>query len=284
MWVILIFDAVAAMFVGLAEAVGDRWTVTLRRSRPAWPTKAFTVNRSLGFFPVVPLDPASSPPASSPGPARPLRLYLLAAVVGIALTGGVVVFWLWGNSPPKAAGIVVGSFRGDFQRSTPKAGWRYLWNALGDLGTPANYSELQWRDTPEPMYAPDAQGPYPNPPPASYLRVTAEGGHPGHGPGRTRLPYEYYVIYAFTVPERGTYRLSNTSLARVNGGKSGTVHVRVFVNDAETGPDVVCRSAEGIPFHRDLGALVAGNTVYVAVGAGEADGEDRFTIDFTIMR
>ena len=51
------------------------------------------------------------------------------------------------------------------------------------------------------------------------------------------------------------------------------------MNDAETGPDVVCRSAEGIPFDRDLGALVAGNTVYVAVGAGEADGEDRFTID-----
>ena len=233
------------------------------------------------------MPPESSRPTPSPGQARPYRLFSWAAVAalgGIMLAGWVVVLWLWNTSRPEATGIVVGSFRGDFQRSTPEAGWRYLWNAHGDLGTAANYSELQWRDTPEPMYVPDAQGPYPNPPPASYLRVTAEGGHPGHGPSRTRLPYDYYVIYAFTVPERGTYRLANTSLARVNGGKSGTVHVRVFVNDAETGPDVVCRSAEGIPFDRDLGALVAGNTVYVAVGAGEADGEDRFTIDFTIMR
>lgn len=222
-----------------------------------------------------------------PGHARPFRLYIWAAVaalVGIALPGGVVGIWLWKTSQPQAAGIVVSSFQGDFQRSTPKAGWRYLWNEHGDLGTPAHYSELQWRDTPEPMYMPDARGPYPNPPPASYLRVTATGGHPGHGPWRTRLAYEFYVIYAFTVPERGTYRLSNTSLGRLNGGRSGTVHVRVFVNDAETGPDVVCRSADGISFDRDLGALEAGNTVYVAVGPGEADGEDRFTIDFTIMR
>jgi hypothetical protein len=208
----------------------------------------------------------------------------VAALVGIALAGGVVVLCLWNTSRPKAAGIVVGSFRGDFQRPTPKAGWRYLWNEHGDLGTPANYSELQWRETPEPMYVPDAQGPNPNPPPASYLRVTAKGGHPGHGTWRMRLPYEFYAIYAFTVPDRGTYRLANTSLARFKAGTSGTVHVRVLVNDAETGPDVVCRSAEGIPFDRDLGALVAGDTVYVAVGPGEADGEDGFTIDFTIMR
>ena len=114
--------------------------------------------------------------------------------------------------------------------------------------------------------------------------MTAEGGHPGHGPWQTRLPYEFYAIYAYTIPERGTYRLANSSLGRRKGEKSGTIHVRVLVNDREMGPDLVCRSAEGIPFDRELGTLVAGDTVYVAVGPGEADGEDSFTIDFAIMR
>src|SRR6185295_1508982 len=105
-------------------------------------------SRSLGFFAVVPIEPESSLPTPSLDNARPFRLYILAAVsamVGIALAGCVVVLWLWKTSQPEPAGIVVGSFRGDFQRETPKAGWRYLWNEHGDLGTPANYSKLEWR-------------------------------------------------------------------------------------------------------------------------------------------
>jgi len=150
--------------------------------------------------------------------ARRYPLYILGAVVAIVVIALVqfrVIEWLRNNSGAKPTGVVAGSFRRDFQRPTPKAGWRYLWNANGDLGAAANYADLQWSETPEPMYVPNAQGPRPNPPPASFLRVTAQGGHPGHGPWQTRLPHEFYTIYAFAIPERGTYRLANSSLARI---------------------------------------------------------------------
>ena len=58
----------------------------------------------------------------------------------------------------------------------------------------------------------------------------------------------------------------------------------VFVNDRDIGPELYCRSREGVSFDRDLGTLAAGQIVYVCVGPDETDLDDAFDLDFDLTR
>jgi hypothetical protein len=215
--------------------------------------------------------------------------------MGVALLGGLllvalqVVFLLSRKTVPAAKGQIIASFRADFQPEQPKKGWRYLWNESGPLGDASKYAELQHARIERPAgkedyYVMDASSPFPGRSPAPYLRVSAAGGHPGHGPFQTKTDHEHFVIYAFSIPARGRHWLTNTFLARGAGKKNGAVHVQVFVNDIEAGHDISCRTRDGVSFDRALGNLSAGDIVYVAVGPGDVDAEDGFEIDFSIIR
>ncbi len=217
------------------------------------------------------------------------RIWLLALVAVAMLLLAPTFFairWLskWRSASTASQAIesgIVASFRADYQPERPKAGWRYLWNANGPLGDTNNYVGLQWDG--QRYVADDLR--YPAPPPASYLRLSANGGHPGQGLSQARrsgTDYECAVIVAFAVPKGGPYSIRDSSLRRPDGNKGGDVHLRIFVNASETGPDVSCDSREPVTFDRDLGNLRAGDNIYVCVGPGEIDQYDAFGIDFSI--
>jgi hypothetical protein len=232
-------------------------------------------------------DPASSaiPPRLPRTRAR--RLWSVAfsgLLVLLAISSYFVIRRLGGRWQSGYEGTAMASLRADFQPEQPKPGWGYYWNANGPIGDPGGYAQLRWNGK---LYAAAEPTQYPAPAPARYLRLTRGSGHPGQGTSQGREvgnDEERAVIMAFTVPQAGHYRIANSYLSRQVGPRSGNVHLQVFVNDQEMGPDLYCRSREGIAFDRDLGLLAAGATIYVSVGPDETDVDDSFDLDFSITR
>ena len=194
----------------------------------------------------------------------------------------VVIGFFFTNVQLHSPSIVVASFQRDFQPEAPKPGWRYLWNADGELGDPNAYTPLKWDG--ERYTASDT---YPARTPVHFLRITEYGGHPGHGSGqavRDGNDISRYAIYAFTVPASGRYSIIESRLSRTAHTLGGQVDLRVFVNGREVGPTVICRTRDGLSFDRPLGRVSRDETIYVAVGPGETDVDDSFGLDFTIAR
>jgi hypothetical protein len=211
--------------------------------------------------------------------------WIAACVIAAAIVFAVFDFVILGalRRTQRSGGVTVASFRADFLPGTPKIGWRYLWNNGRPIGSAANYTDLHWNETAA-GYTPEPDAPVPARAPVRFLKVSPTGGHPGQGPYQTKAEDEFYVIYAFAVPTPGRYRVANSFILRRVGARTGTVHLRTFVNDRETGLEVICRTSEGISFDRELGTLGAGDVIYVAIGPGEVDAEDGFDLDFSIMR
>jgi hypothetical protein len=205
-----------------------------------------------------------------------LAQFTFALVMGLLLRNAGVP--LFAHTPT----VMVASFQGDFQPDQPKAGWRYLWNANAPVEDSNAYSPLQWDGQ---RYT--SGNSYPGPMPVHYLRITERGGHPGHGcgqAGREGNEIAHYAIFAFTVPASGRYGIIESLLSRSAHTLGGQLDLRVFVNSREAGPTVICRSRDGVSFDRPLGKLSRGDMIYVAVGPGETDSDDGFTLDFTIAR
>jgi hypothetical protein len=226
-------------------------------------------------------DPIEPAPPVLP---RPRRIRAVAIASGVFLLMlGVTAFFAFSrlHGRGRRASVVIASFRADFQENTPKERWKYMWNANGPVGTPSYYAELRWNGN---VYTVDPAA-YPAAPPARYLRLARGSGHPGQGPTQGREvgnEEERCVIVAFTVPDRGSYWITQSVLSRHIGSRSGNVHLRVFVNDREVGPVMTCQSKEGLSFDRELGMLSAGDTIYVSVGPNEVDMDDSFDLDFAI--
>jgi hypothetical protein len=230
------------------------------------------------------------PPPVLP-PARSSSIWLLvvlAAALLLALPTFLAVRWFFAGSDPASKArpnepSIIASFRGDFRPEHPGPGWHYYWNANGPIADTNAYAELVWNGT----YYATSESPIPGPPPAHYLRVSHVGGHPGHGPSQTAslgIDYEHAVIIAFGVPGPGHYLIGQSLISRNAGAKGGTVRLQIFVNDRETGPDVICRSREGAAFDRELGQLSGGDIIYVVVAPGDTDVNDTFELDFSVGR
>src|SRR6185436_3471972 len=206
------------------------------------------------------------------------RLIAVAMVVLVLLLlGGGVAVWKLLYSPPKP--VHVASFRADFQEGKPGPGWQYLWNPAAEIGKSEAYRPLVWNGV---RYGPDDNPNFPRPEPGHYVRLSARGGHPGRGKAQ-RGTSDIYVIVGFAVTNQGYYWLTNSSLRRHDGDLKGNVALRVFVNDQPAGPEFLCSSKQGEPFDRALGDLKANDQVYVAVGPNEADTNDQFDMDFSLV-
>lgn len=216
--------------------------------------------------------------------SRPvLRRAWLPALLGLALLLAVLaivaVRWFW----PESKSALVASFRSDFRPERPAPGWRYLWNRNGPPGDFNGYEELVWNGT---AYA-TTESELPAPPPARFLHLTMNGGHPGLGAAQSvsqGVSDEASVVTAFSVPEAGRYRIQQSFISRPAGLKGGYVVLRVFINAREAGSAVYCRNPDGVSFDRPLGALAGGDTVYVLIGPGETAMDDAFGLDFAIER
>lgn len=177
----------------------------------------------------------------------------------------------------------VGGFTASFHGQQPAAGWSYLWNAEVAIGASAGYKPLVWT---EKGYAPSATHPD-TASPANYLILGRGFGHPGVAAGAARDGIDRYAIAAYTVPagQAGTYRLADGTIRRGEGGGSdGAVELRVYVNDRQVLTQIAKASAQPQPFAAELGALAAGDRVYVAVGPAGSDVSDSFKLDFRLLR
>jgi hypothetical protein len=91
-----------------------------------------------------------------------MRFRLVAAAAAIAAS---VVS---AASHAQIVPVNVADFTDEFQAGTPRAGWRYLWNANGPLGNPANYAPLAADNG---RYETVANGTYPDAAPGSSLAM-----------------------------------------------------------------------------------------------------------------
>jgi hypothetical protein len=121
--------------------------------------------------------------------------------------------------------------------------------------------------------------------PAAYTyfgNPQAPGGHPGRGSSQAADGLEHYAIAAFTLPTAGSYSLANAVLRSSDNSFDG-IHVRVFVNDTDTGIDAHAGALSSANFDANLGNLNAGDTIYVAVGSGQTDFADSFRLEFQVF-
>jgi hypothetical protein len=195
-----------------------------------------------------------------------------------------------------AEALVITSFQGAMQPTTPASGWSYLWNSGGAIGNPANYASLLPTTHPRFFYDSDGVAGLPDPAPASvvYLGLVSDGllnagqpgGHPGGGLGDANsLGFERFAIAAFTLsaPAAGV-SITNSLLTNADSSTDG-VHVQVYLNNSAV-PLVDASTAAGqgntTIFDVGLGNLAAGDVIFVAVGPRNTQSSDTFSLRYQI--
>ncbi|MEJ2622128.1 MAG: hypothetical protein P8163_18320, partial [Candidatus Thiodiazotropha sp.] len=112
-----------------------------------------------------------------------------------------------------------------------------------------------------------------------YGGLSADGGHPGRG-SKQQATVDRYAIAAYQVNSAGQYRIEASEVATDCVYSKG-LDLRVYVNDHLIS-SIEVEQGETMAFDGDLGALVDGDQVYVAVGPRGHDGCDGFTLDYTL--
>jgi len=161
---------------------------------------------------------------------------------------------------------------------TPAAGWAYLWNATAILGDSTGYASLLWDgvslfDSDGVVGLPDA---------------TAMGnGHIGNGimhPGKSVVGegklFNRYAIAEYTVAEDGYYSITNSSVSNTCAAGDG-VEVITMVDDIILPGSQVGVFVAG-NLDRNLGYLVAGSRIAVALGPNDGYACDDTAIDWDI--
>lgn len=183
-----------------------------------------------------------------------------------------------------ASAAPIADYTDDFQGPTPTAGWSYLTNNAGPIGTASNYTPLVWSadfaggsykltsddNLPDPVAYSDGattgEG--------SYVYLASAGGHPGHGTDQQTNGTDRYAIAAYTLSQGGETWISDSQYTR----NSQPQEIRVYVND-----DLKASSTDtSFTFNINLGVLNAEDTIYVAMGPSGTHNSDGFAIDYTI--
>jgi VCBS repeat-containing protein len=177
-------------------------------------------------------------------------------------------------------GTVVADYRDDYQAVTPNPGWAYRWNSTQAIGNSAGYANLLW--SPTATHYNTHGGNLPNGNPGQFGFLGGTGGHPAAGTAELGggANFDRYVMGAYTVSSGGQYSIAN-SFANRNAGP-GLLDIRVYVNNAlklQTTQAVVNQN-----FNTNLGSLVMGDTIYVAIGPQGTHGSDSFTLDYSIVK
>ena len=160
--------------------------------------------------------------------------------------------------------------RPDARAERPTTAGTDLWNATGPIGTAANYAPLQWCAglIPSLSYTTDGTSNFPTPNNGGYTRIASMGGHPGEGAAQTTDNIDRFTIAAYTVQagQAGTYGIAGSSLTFQDPAAVGVI-LRVYVNNTQKARFIFMSGGASTNFDTPLGALNAGDTVYVAVGA-----------------
>jgi hypothetical protein len=198
-------------------------------------------------------------------------------------SGGTLVsrtFTVLGNSAR-----VVADYRDDFKTHAPAPGWSYQWNATTAITDPSGYIYLSWSPTANRYMSnglvfPDT-GSY-----CSYGSFTSTGGHPGKG-STQGASVDRFAIAGYTVKYDGYYGISNSFVTQSSSlGNGGQV---VIYTDTDGGGVFTNKFSGTYPpastlnFDGNLGYLEVGDTIYVGIGPNTTDGNDGFSMDYSIV-
>jgi len=220
---------------------------------------------------------------------------------GLFMRGAALAVALAAVAPAAVAQRQV-KFQAEFTPAgAPAAGWSYLWNANGPLGTATNYVPLV-RDT-SGNWETVANGAYPDAAPGNALRVSSTGMVPGAGASQLGAGgVQRYAIAAYTIQP------SDIAAAGVQPGGSVNavmdqysfnvpltsadgIDSVIYVNDTQIvssplPPGIIYDQNSPGAFPVPLGLLEAGDTIYIATGAGflptATDIGDGLTMDFAV--
>ncbi|MHA3775701.1 hypothetical protein ACXR0O_29655 [Verrucomicrobiota bacterium sgz303538] len=182
---------------------------------------------------------------------------------------------------------VVADYRDDFKPFSPQPGWSYLWNALGPITSPANYRTLAWSPV---LSRYSVNGFSASPDNTStlfpYGNLTSTGGHPGRGTTQSAV-YDRFAIAAYTAKLAGYYGINNSFVTgNSTMGNGGQVIIYTETNNGATFTQKfssLYAAGQTLPFVLNVGYLQAGDTIYVAVGPNTTDGNDSFSLDFSVV-
>lgn len=182
---------------------------------------------------------------------------------------------------------VVADYRDDFKSFSPASGWNYLWNANGAITSAANYSALAWSPVINRYcvngfnVSPDNSSTlYP------YGGLTSGGGHPGRGTTQSAV-HDRFAIAAYTAKKAGYYGINNsyvTASSTMGNGGQVIIYTETNAGAAFTQKfNSTYAAGTTLPFVLNVGYLAEGDTIYVAVGPNTTDGNDSFSMDYSIV-
>jgi len=174
--------------------------------------------------------------------------------------------------------LPVTSFSDGFNGATPAPGWAYLWNSTAELGDVTGYASLLW----------DGASVFDSDGVAGLPDATAMGNgyigegvmHPGKGIDEGK-PFNHYAIAEYTVSESGYYSITNSSVSSLGCLTSDGIEVITMVDDVILPGSQVGLVVAG-NLDRNLGYLVAGSRIALALGPNGSSACDDTTIDWDI--
>lgn len=188
---------------------------------------------------------------------------------------------------------VVADYGADFQTGAPAAGWAYLWNANGPIGTAANYAPLVHDAAGSGFYESQANGAWPDAAPGAYVRANSTTVYPGQSASQDGSGIQRYVIMAYTfspaeVAAHGPSLLFHTYNFNIPADVPGNIDVWAYKNDVPIftypgGFPPSTQFSDGIyGGDYDFGTVQAGDTLYLALGAqGDYAGQP-LSVAFTL--
>ena len=228
-----------------------------------------------------------------------ITFVLLSLAVGAGSTSAAIIADFAGDFPTSTLGAGL-PFSGS---ETPTAGWSYLWNPTGVVGTASSYQSLAVNTvntfpgaagggTTSPLFTnlgnvafnntaaePTGQGNF------VFGRVARTSFHPGKFVSGT--DYRGIIAYTIQAGEAGTVSITNSSLAKyiTPGTGANGVDLDVYVNDSLIGAlsKNGFHSTTATNFDGSLGNLIVGDTVYITIGNNGNDVGDASIIDFQLV-
>lgn len=195
----------------------------------------------------------------------------------------------------KKSAATVAGYQDDFMSSAPlTTGWQYLWNApdgwtaggasgdetSGWIGVPAHYAPLVDAGS---IWTADGDSDGSNSSPDSWIRLTSSGGHPGRHASVSGNTRDRFAIAAYTVQTSGFYFIANSLLSKTSSS-GDEIEVLIFPGVSGAVLRRTVSPGGSIDFDTDIGYLDAGQTIYVAIGAGTTATADAFLMDYEICR
>jgi hypothetical protein len=181
---------------------------------------------------------------------------------------------------------VIADYRDDFKTHAPLPGWSYQWNALGPITSAANFRNMPWSPAAN-KYCANGFAAFPDNSTTlfPYGSLTSTGGHPGRGSAQGAT-HDRFPIAAYTAKLNGYYAITNSFVTGSStAGNGGQVLVYTETSNGMTFTQKyggLYAAGTTLNFNQNVGFLEAGDTIYVAVGPNTNDGNDSFSLDFSI--